>query len=77
MVRSRVLSILLTHILRDKIPDTRINVILLVADKIFAWAASVATIANSNIITNFAFVNKKERKYLYQFEICAIMLAED
>ena len=58
MVRSRVLSILLTHILRDKIPDTRINVILLVADKIFAWAASVTTIANSNIIINLIFVKK-------------------
>lgn len=56
---SRVLSVFLTHILCDKIPDTRINVILLVADKIFAWAASVTTIANLNIIINLIFVKKK------------------
>ena len=35
-------------------------------DKIFAWAASVTTFANSNITTNLIFVKKK-------IKLCAIL----
>ncbi|MBQ9626964.1 MAG: hypothetical protein IJR40_07285, partial [Treponema sp.] len=61
--------VFLTHILCDKIPDTRINVILLVADKIFAWAASVTTIANSNIIQNpFSVKENSSLQILFYFQ---------